>query len=111
MSKHSLRSVRFSFIILTSAFCIFLILGAYQLHLPGLHYDEAKEAGLNAMQLVTGQPMTAFRDATVQFGPWRLPLMVQDYIGALTSSWRHRFWRSVGSTLWRCAGCRCSSPR
>jgi hypothetical protein len=83
MSKHSLRSVRFSFIILVSAFCLFLILAAYQLHLPGLHYDEAKEAGLNAMQLITGQPVTAFRDATVQVGPWRLPLMVQDYIGAL----------------------------
>jgi hypothetical protein len=83
MSKHRLRSVRFSFIILVSAFCIFLILGAYQLQLPGLHYDEAKEAGLNAMQLITGQPVTAFRDTTVQIGPWQLPLMVQDYIGAL----------------------------
>jgi hypothetical protein len=50
---------------------------------PGLHYDEAKEAGLNAMQLATGQPVTAFRDAAVQFGPRRLPLMVQDYIGSL----------------------------
>ena len=60
-----------------------MVLGAYQLRLPGLHYDEAKEAGLNAMELITGQPVTAFRDATVQVGPWRLPLMVQDYIGAL----------------------------
>jgi hypothetical protein len=65
------------------ALVIFLALSAYQLHLPGLHYDEAKEAGLNAMQLVTGQPVAAFRDATVQVGPWRIPLMVQDYIGAL----------------------------
>ncbi|MCX6031195.1 MAG: glycosyltransferase family 39 protein [Chloroflexi bacterium] len=73
------------FIILFSAFCLllFLAFGAYQLHLPGLHYDEAKEAGLNAMQLVSGQPVTAFRDATVQLGAWRLPLMVQDYIGSL----------------------------
>ena len=62
---------------------LFLSLGAYQLVLPGLHYDEAKEAGLNAMQLVTWQSLTAFRDAAVQVGPWRLPLMVQDYIGAL----------------------------
>lgn len=62
---------------------LFLALGAHQLSLPGLHYDEAKEAGLNAMQLLTGQPVTAFRDATVALGPWRLPLMVQDYIGAL----------------------------
>jgi hypothetical protein len=65
------------------ALVLFLILGAYQLQLPGLHYDEAKEAGLNAMQLVTGQSLTAFRDAAIQIGPWRLPLMVQDYIGAL----------------------------
>ena len=62
---------------------IFIALSAHQLTLPGLHYDEAKEAGVNAMQLVTGQPVTAFRDATIQVGPWRLPLMVQDYIGAL----------------------------
>jgi hypothetical protein len=62
---------------------VFIALSAHQLTLPGLHYDEAKEAGVNAMQLVTGQPVTAFRDATIQIGPWRLPLMVQDYIGAL----------------------------
>ncbi len=62
---------------------LFLALAAYQLHLPGLHYDEAREAGLNAMELLTGQPVTAFRDAAVQIGSWRLPLMVQDYIGAL----------------------------
>ncbi len=35
------------------------------------------------MQLLTGQPVTAFRDATVAIGPLRVPLMVQDYIGAL----------------------------
>jgi hypothetical protein len=61
----------------------FILLATHQLTLPGLHYDEAKEAGLNAMQLVTGQPVTAFREATVGVGPWRLPLMVQDYIGSL----------------------------
>ena len=61
----------------------FLALGAHQLGLPGLQYDEVKEAGLNAMQLLLHQPVTAFRDATVQIGPWRLPLMVQDYIGSL----------------------------
>jgi hypothetical protein len=65
------------------ALLIFLALSAYQLWLPGLHYDEAKEAGLNAMQLIAGQATTAFRDAAIQVGPWRIPLMVQDYIGAL----------------------------
>ena len=68
---------------LALALAIFLALAAYQLNLPGLHYDEAKEAGLSAMQLLTGQPVTAFRDATVGVGPWRIPLMVQDYIGNL----------------------------
>jgi hypothetical protein len=68
---------------LALSLAIFIALSAHQLTLPGLHYDEAKEAGVNAMQLVTGQPVTVFRDATIQIGPWRLPLMVQDYIGAL----------------------------
>ncbi len=68
------------FILCTGAF---LALGAHQLALPGLQYDEVKEAGLNAMQLLLRQPVTAFRDATVQIGPWHLPLMVQDYIGSL----------------------------
>jgi hypothetical protein len=85
VGAHYREAIRARPSILHSAFCVllFLFLGAYQLHLPGLHYDEAKEAGLNAMQLVTGQPVTAFRDATMQLGPWRLPLMVQDYIGSL----------------------------
>ena len=61
----------------------FLALGAHQLGLPGLQYDEVKEAGLNAMQLLLRQPVTAFRDSAVQIGPWHLPLMVQDYIGSL----------------------------
>ena len=83
MSKHSPRGARISVIVLIFALCLFLGFGAYQLHLPGLHYDEAKEAGMNVMELLTGRPITAFRDATLQVGPLRLPLMVQDYIGAL----------------------------
>lgn len=65
------------------ALAVFAVAGAYQLDLPGLHYDEAKEAGLNALQLLTGQPVTAFRNATVSLGRWHIPLMVQDYIGNL----------------------------
>lgn len=68
---------------LVAALIIFAALAAYQLDLPGLHYDEAKEAGVNAMQLLTGRPVTAFRGAIVPLGPWRVPLMVQDYIGSL----------------------------
>jgi hypothetical protein len=77
------RASRVAIVALVFALGLFLALGAYQLRLPGLHYDEAREAGLNAMQLLIGQPVTAFRDATVQLGSWQLPLMVQDYIGAL----------------------------
>lgn len=65
------------------ALLLFLLLGGYQLGLPGLHYDEAKEAGVNAMELLTGAPVTAFRGATVTLFGTALPLMVQDYIGAL----------------------------
>ena len=62
---------------------LFLFLAAFQLGLPGLHYDEAKEAGVNAMELLHGAPVTAFRSATVSVFGLELPLMVQDYIGAL----------------------------
>ncbi len=51
--------------------------------MPGLHYDEAREAGQNAMELLTGAPVMAFRDAGVTLFGVQLPLMVQDYIGAL----------------------------
>jgi hypothetical protein len=76
------RATLLSRLALLLALILFLALGAYQITLPGLHYDEAKEAGVNAMQIVTGQPLTAFRDAAVRLGPVELPLMVQDYIGA-----------------------------
>jgi hypothetical protein len=61
----ALRTRRLSVLLLLLALSVFLALGAYQLDLPGLHYDEAREAGLNAMQLVVGQPVTAFRDAAI----------------------------------------------
>ncbi len=77
------RGRALSFLSLILCLAAFLALGAHQINLPGLHYDEAKEAGLNAMQLITGQPVTAFRDAVLPLGRCRLPLMVQDYIGAL----------------------------
>lgn len=65
------------------AFALFLSLGAYQLSLPGLHNDEAQEAGLQAMQILAGQPAAAFRGVGVRVGDQTWPLMVQDYIGAL----------------------------
>ncbi|HEY64352.1 MAG TPA: hypothetical protein G4O02_07240 [Caldilineae bacterium] len=63
--------------------CLFLILSLYQLSLPGLHYDEAREAGVNAMQLLQGLPVDLFRGAAIRLGRYAFPLMVQDYIGAL----------------------------
>jgi len=68
---------------LIASLVLYLALAAYQLGLPGLHYDEAREAGLNALELLNGAPVTAFRQATVSLFGLRLPLMVQDYIGAL----------------------------
>ena len=62
---------------------LFLLLSTYNLGLPGLHYDESKEAGLNAVELLTGTPVTAFRNASVPLFGVQVPLMVQDYIGAL----------------------------
>jgi hypothetical protein len=82
-AERQTRTARLSVVFFVACLLLFIVLGAYQLQLPGLHYDEAKEAGLNAMELITGQPVTAFRDTTVQVGPLRFPLMVQDYIGAL----------------------------
>jgi len=66
-----------------AALLLYFLLTTYQLGLPGLHYDEAREAGLNALELLTGAPVTAFRNATVPLSGRQLPLMVQDYIGAL----------------------------
>ncbi len=68
---------------LVASVSLFLFLASFQLGLPGLHYDEAKEAGVNAMELLHGTPVTAFRGATLTVFGLDLPLMVQDYIGAL----------------------------
>src|SRR5690554_6241086 len=66
------------------AVCVlYLLLAGAQLGLPGIHYDEAKEAGVNAVELLTGSPTTPFRDAALKVAGRRFPLMVQDYIGAL----------------------------
>ncbi|GBL36801.1 hypothetical protein EMGBD1_04880 [Anaerolineaceae bacterium] len=59
---------------------LFFSLAGYQLQLPGLHNDEAQEAGLQAWQLAAGTAIDAFRDTGL--GARHFPLMVQDYIGA-----------------------------
>jgi hypothetical protein len=76
-------SRKVSLLWLSAALLLYLVLTCYQLGLPGLHYDEAKEGGLNAMELITDAPVTAFRGAGIPLNGRTLPLMVQDYIGAL----------------------------
>lgn len=68
---------------LAAVLAIYLALAFYQLGLPGLHYDEAREAGVNALEILTGAPISAFRSAGLTVGGRTFPLMVQDYIGAL----------------------------
>lgn len=67
--------------------CVWLYwaLAVPQLALPGLHNDEAVEGALQAVQIVTGAPITAFRGAGVDVAGRVWPLMVQDYIGALNA--------------------------
>jgi len=62
---------------------VFLALCLYQIELPGLHYDEAREAGVPAMQLLMGQPVETFRGSGIRIMRRVFPLMVTDYIGAL----------------------------
>lgn len=66
------------------ALAFFLGLAAYQLNLPGLHYDEAFEA-VPAMQLLLGRPVTTFRGNGIWIAGHLLPLMTQDYIGAINT--------------------------
>jgi hypothetical protein len=71
------------YFVLGLALGLYLLLATPNLHLPGLHHDEAQEAALAAMQLHDGLPSVAFRGVTWQVGGRALPVMVQDYIGSL----------------------------
>lgn len=70
-------------LLLLMAVGAYLGLALHQIELPGLHHDEAQEAGLMAMQLEQGLPVTLFRDTGITLAGRRFPLMVQDYIGSL----------------------------
>lgn len=61
---------------------IFLLLAVPRLDLPGLHYDEALEGGLPAVQVLNGQPVAALNGIALHLGRRTLPLMVQNHIGA-----------------------------
>ena len=68
-------------LVIGSTLILYVCMAGYQLHLPGLHYDEAQEAGLPALQIANGKIVSAFRN--VGIGANSLPIMVQDYIGAI----------------------------
>ncbi len=78
---------------------VFLALCLYQINLPGLHYDEAKEAGVPAMQLVMGQPVETFRNSGIRVAGKTFPLMVTDYIGALNIYLLLPFFALLGSNV------------
>lgn len=66
------------------ALLLFFTLSLYQLHLPGLHYDEAQEV-LPAMRLLLGQPTEPFRGAAIRVAGRAFPLMIYDYLGTLNT--------------------------
>ena len=68
-------------LILWIALILYICMAGYQLHLPGLHYDEAQESGLPALQIASGKIVSSFRN--IGIGNNSLPIMVQDYIGAI----------------------------
>ncbi len=76
---------------------IYLMLSSYQLNLPGLHYDEAFEA-VPSMQLLHGQPVTAFRSSGLRVAGQTFPLMTQDYIGAINTYTALPFIAMFGTT-------------
>ena len=78
---------------------IYFLLALPQLDLPGLHNDEAAEAGLQAMQILNGQAISAFRDAGLNIGGRIFPVMVQDYIGAFNIYFALPFFATLGSTV------------
>ncbi|MCL6648773.1 MAG: glycosyltransferase family 39 protein, partial [Chloroflexi bacterium] len=68
----------------TGAVVTFLLLATYQLTLPGLYYDEAADA-VPAMQIVLGQPIELARGAGIELFGRTWPLMVMDYVGAVST--------------------------
>lgn len=70
--------------IMSAIVVLYLGLSLYQLNLPGLHYDEAFEA-VPAVQILQGQPISAFRHSGLMIDGRLLPWMTQDYIGAINT--------------------------
>lgn len=67
-------------LILAGCLCLYLGLAAAQIERPGLYYDEAADA-VPAVQIVTGRPIEALRNASLPVLDRRIPLMIFDYVG------------------------------
>ncbi|MEK7439775.1 MAG: glycosyltransferase family 39 protein, partial [Chloroflexota bacterium] len=96
-SRITHHAIRYTLIAFPLA--IYFLLALPQLDLPGLHNDEAAEAGLQAMQILNGQTISAFRDAGLNIGGRIFPWMVQDYIGAFNVYLALPFFATMGSTV------------
>ena len=66
--ESSQRTVWVRRMALLIAVLLYLALALAQLELPGLHYDEAKEAGVNALEMLQRQDVQAFRSSGVRRG-------------------------------------------
>ena len=71
-------------LVLLLALGAYCALTLYQLHLPGLYYDEAWDA-VAAMHLVQGTPVELERGAHLMLGSRALPLMLDDYQGIIST--------------------------
>ncbi len=66
------------------ACAVFLLLALYQLHLPGLYYDEAWDA-VSTMHIVQGTPVELDRGAHISLFGRQWPLMLDDYQGIIST--------------------------
>ncbi|GIW06792.1 MAG: hypothetical protein KatS3mg060_1597 [Dehalococcoidia bacterium] len=71
-------------VLVVCAVVTFFLLATHQLSLPGLYYDEAADA-VPAMQIVLGQPVELSRGAGVELFGRTWPLMVMEYVGAVST--------------------------
>ncbi|MBI2845984.1 MAG: glycosyltransferase family 39 protein [Chloroflexi bacterium] len=87
-----------SFLPLFAALAIFTAFSLHQLPLPGLHYDEAQEV-IPAVQLILGHPTAPLAGGAVLFFGRQLPLMIQNYIGAINTYLALPFFKILGISV------------
>jgi len=69
-------------VVFLTSLATYIILGSYQLDLPGLYYDEALDA-VPAMQTLSGQALDIA--GVINSGGREWPLMVMSYVGPITT--------------------------